>query len=75
MFIESGIIYKKGEDVSNSQYINNTNHELMIKHLKSENEILNDGVYDYEISDNNMIKAICKESNTQTMINVLTGVL
>ena len=74
MFIESGIIYKKGEDVLNSQYINNTNHELMIKHLKSENEILNDGVYDYEISDNNMIKAICKESNTQTMINVLTGV-
>ena len=74
MFIESGIIYKKGSDILNSQYINNINHELMIKHLKSENEILNDGVYEYEISDNNMMKAICKESNVQTMIQVLTGV-
>jgi hypothetical protein len=74
IFINSGIIYKKGEDISNSQYINNVNDELMIKYLKSENEILNDSVYDYEISDNNMIKAICKESNIQTMINVLTGV-
>jgi hypothetical protein len=74
MFIESGIIYKKGYNISDSQYINNTNHELMIKHLKNENEILNDGIYDYEISDNNMMKAICRESNVQTMIQVLTGV-
>jgi hypothetical protein len=74
IFIESGIIYKKGEDISNSQYINNINNELMIKNLKSENEILNDGIYDYEVSDNNMMKAICKESNIQRMINILTGV-
>ena len=73
-FIDSGIIYKRGIDLSNSQYINNTNDELMIKYLKSENEILNDCVYDYEITDNNMMKAICKESNIERMIRILKGV-
>lgn len=73
-YIESGVIYKKGVEIMNSQYINNINEELITKYLKNENELLSDGVYDYDISDNNMIKAICKETNIQTMIQVMSEV-
>ena len=72
-YIESGIIYKKDADILNSQYTNNINTEIITKYLKSESDLLNDGIYDYEISDNNMVKSMCKETNTHKIIQILTG--
>ena len=71
VYLESGIIFKNGVSLNEHEFINNINNQILLKYYKNENEILNDLLYDYSITNNTMIKRICKEINTTDIIQII----
>jgi hypothetical protein len=73
VYLESGIIFKKGILPKEHEFINNINNELILKYYKNENEILNNILYDYSVTENIMLKRICKEINVTDIIQIINN--
>ena len=73
MHLKSGTICKNkvNQDI---EFINNIQHELFVKYVKQESYILNDPKYKIAVSDHIMAKRLCREIDSNRMIDIIRGV-
>jgi hypothetical protein len=74
MYLKSGTICKNKVNQDEIEFINNIQHELFVKYVKQESEILNDPKYKTNVSDHIMAKRICREIDSNRMINIIRGI-